>query len=374
MAVEKANDMLAVGKMPDILSTNSMSYFVDNAVKTGMALDLMPYIEEDEQWKQQIHSSVFETWQDENGHLYTIPDALEWAGYWYNKEYFKKAGIVDEHGQADLPETWEEMKETVQKLEEWIDETEGELSVFSLEEVQLVEYLFPVRLAGAGEIGKRSLQFPEEGIDPEVVKRTIEDLTFLKEFSDDVENIESAREQFREGKTIIYFNGVWEAQALMESRRNESFAYANYPSESGESISVMTAPSGYILAKQEDPQKEEACIRFMKYMLSDAVQEEIALETEQVPCNSQVNEAILADNGTLFGNAVGVVRLADYPIQTLTSTWNVQKNDIIYRNLIPVLEGRTTLEELFCQLEVNQRMRDMSKKKKVFSSDADDED
>ena len=51
VAVKKANDMLAVGEMPDILSTNSQSYFVDNAVKTGLALDLMPYIEADPEWK-----------------------------------------------------------------------------------------------------------------------------------------------------------------------------------------------------------------------------------------------------------------------------------------------------------------------------------
>ena len=92
VAVEKANDMLAVGEMPDILSTNSLSYIIDNAVKTGMALDLMPYIEEDPEWKEQIHPSVFETWEDEQGHLYTIPDALEWAGYWYNADYLKAAG------------------------------------------------------------------------------------------------------------------------------------------------------------------------------------------------------------------------------------------------------------------------------------------
>lgn len=357
VAVEKANDMLAVGKMPDILSTNSLSYFVDNAVNTGMALDLMPYIEEDEEWRAQIHTSVFETWQDEIGHLYTIPDALEWAGYWYNEEYFIKAGIVDENGNPDIPTTWEEMRETVQKLKEWIDESGKDISVFSLEEVQLIEYLFSARLAGTGEKGMHSLHSPEQGVSREAISGTIDELAFLKGFSEDVENIESARQRFSEGKTIIYFNGVWEAQVLMESKRNTSFDYANYPSESGESISIMTVPSGYILAKQEDKRKEEACIRFMKYMLSDCVQEKIAMETEQVPCNPDVNESVLADNGTLFGDAVGTVRKADNSIQTLTSVWDVKKTDIIYKNLIPVLEGQITQEEFFHQIETEIKLR-----------------
>ena len=33
IAVETANDMLAVGKMPDIINTNGLSYYVANAVK-----------------------------------------------------------------------------------------------------------------------------------------------------------------------------------------------------------------------------------------------------------------------------------------------------------------------------------------------------
>ena len=32
IAVEKANDMLAVDRMPDVVSTNGLSYFVQNAV------------------------------------------------------------------------------------------------------------------------------------------------------------------------------------------------------------------------------------------------------------------------------------------------------------------------------------------------------
>ena len=121
VAVEKANDMLAVGEMPDILSTNSLSYIIDNAVKTGMALDLMPYIEEDPEWKEQIHPSVFETWEDEQGHLYTIPDALEWAGYWYNADYLKAAGITDENGDVKIPRTWSEMIGTAEDIRDWND-------------------------------------------------------------------------------------------------------------------------------------------------------------------------------------------------------------------------------------------------------------
>lgn len=344
VAVEKANDMLAVGEMPDILSTNSLSYIIDNAVKTGMALDLMPYIEADPEWKEQIHPSVFETWENEQGHLYTIPDALELIGYWYNEDYMREAGIVDENGEPDLPETWEEFMQTAARLQEWINGSGKDISVFSLEENQITEFLFPARLAGDGEEGMESVQDPEEGISRTALEHTVSDLRTLNAYSQGVDNIESARQRFSEGKTVIYFNGVWESEALEESGLKDSFGYAVYPSADGGGISYVSPPSGYVLAKQEDKQKEEACIRFLKYMLSDEVQERIAMETGQAPCNPKVSEETLAESGTLFGKSVEIVQTAEHQIKTLVCAWDAEKREILSECLIPAMEDPVSMD------------------------------
>ena len=346
VAVKKANDMLAVGEMPDILSTNSQSYFVDNAVKTGMALDLMPYIEADPEWKAQIHPSVFETWEDEQGHLYTIPDALELIGYWYNEDYMREAGIVDANGEPDVPETWDEFMETVDRLQDWINASGRDISVFSLEENQMIEFFFPARMAGDSEEGMNSVQCPEEGISREALNHTVADLRTLSTYSQRVGNIESARQQFSEGKTVIYFNGVWESEALEKSTLKDSFGYADYPSADGSSISYVSPPSGYVLAKQEDKQKEEACIRFLKYMLSDEVQERIAMETGQLPCSPKVSEAVTAEGRNLFGEAVQTVLSADHQIKTLVCVWDTEKREILSENLIPSLDDPAVMEEM----------------------------
>lgn len=351
-AAEKANDMLAVGEMPDILSTNSLSYFVDNAVKTGMALDLMPYIEADPEWKEQIHSSVFETWEDSQGHLYTIPDALELIGYWYNADYIKEAGIVDEAGNPDMPETWEEFMEMTERLQEWTKGTD--ISVFSLETDQVTEFLFPARLAGDGPAGLASVQDPEDGISRTALEHTVSDLETLNSCSQGVDNIESARQRFSEGKTVIYFNGVWEAEALEESRNSDSFSYADYPTVDGQSLSYVSPPSGYVLAKQTDQKKEEACIRFLKYMLSDEVQERIAVETGQVPCNPKVSESTVVRDGTLFGEAVKTVQEADIQIKSLTSVWDTGKRDILSGYLMAGLSYPQKMEEMIEKLETDR--------------------
>ena len=49
--------------MPDIISINGFSYYVENAVRRGMVMDLMPYIEADEKFKEEIPPAVFEAWE-----------------------------------------------------------------------------------------------------------------------------------------------------------------------------------------------------------------------------------------------------------------------------------------------------------------------
>lgn len=51
-----------------------------------------------------------------DGKAYKIPKGVTTQGLIYNKEMFKKAGIVDENGEAKPPETIEELREVAKKL------------------------------------------------------------------------------------------------------------------------------------------------------------------------------------------------------------------------------------------------------------------
>ena len=46
IVMEKAADMLAVDKTPNIISTNGNVQYVSNATKKGVALDLTPYLQD----------------------------------------------------------------------------------------------------------------------------------------------------------------------------------------------------------------------------------------------------------------------------------------------------------------------------------------
>ena len=92
IVMEKAADMLAVDKTPNIISTNGNVQYVSSAKKKGVALDLMPYLQEDAAFASNISPQILEALQEPDGALYTLPDAVEYIGYWYNASLFNRRG------------------------------------------------------------------------------------------------------------------------------------------------------------------------------------------------------------------------------------------------------------------------------------------
>lgn len=349
VAVKKANDMLAVGKMPDIISTNGLSYYVSNTVKRDMAMDLMPYIEQDEELMESIHPSVFEMWKTKEGALYTIPDVLEVAGYWYNKAYFEEAGI------EDIPRTWEQFEEVITKLDGWILDTQQDITVSSLEQAQLSENLFLARLAGENVNGRMSAEDTSVDLDIQTISQTMNTLEKLKKVSSDAGNIENARQNFSDGKSILYFNGVWESDALSESKNKVQFQYAAYPTNDGETLAYISPSSGYVFAKQQDQEKAKASIRFLKYMLSENVQKKMAIRTGQAPSNPNVSSEDVEKENPVLGNAISAVYRADVQIKTIWSVWPEEKLQTVQEYCNQILQEKW--ETQFAQ-EMAERLND----------------
>ena len=61
------------------------------------------------------------------GKVYGIPNGVDDRALFYNKDLFKRAGLVDENGQARPPRDWDELEEYAVKLTERDDK--GKLKV-----------------------------------------------------------------------------------------------------------------------------------------------------------------------------------------------------------------------------------------------------
>ncbi len=329
IAVEKANDMLAVEKMPDIISTNGLSYYVKNAVRQEMALDLMPYIQGDEELKAMIHPSVYEGWETAGGHLYTVPDALEVAGYWYNKKYMKAAGLTDAGGEIQEPQTWEEFLAMTERLAAWAAENKEDVCVCALDQLQKVEFLFPARLAGEGADGYASISSASAGVDENVLETVMRDIGIICARSRKVENIENAHQEFADGKSVIYFNGIWESKSLIAKMEQENIGYSAYPCDNSRKLAYISVSSGYVLAKQKNVKKEEACIRFLKYILSKEVQHKLAVSTGQMPSNPEIDRGKVWKENPVLANAIDKMYGADVQIKMIRSVWPESRVNIV---------------------------------------------
>lgn len=351
IAIEKANDMLALDEMPNIVSTNGQSFYVENAKKRGKLLDLMQYIRNDQEFMKLIHPSVLEVWTNTDGSLYTLPDALEVMGYWYNERYFKEAGIEDENGEVALPKTWEEFFEVCKKLEVWNRKSGMMDSVFALENVQVVENLFLARLGGESTEGLIMATGVPESYDTEVFRSVVKDFSNIYRYSKNTDSLENARQYFIEGSTAMYFNGVWESEIIQSCERSDEIAYANYPTNYGMELSYVSPSSGYVVYDSPDERENEAAIRFLKYMLSRETQTRIAIETGQAPSNPMMDNKVIAEKYPVLGNALETAHHAGIQLKTITSTWNSEAIDMISESLEKACISENELEKMIENLE-----------------------
>ena len=112
---ELPSDSAYVDKMKTLAASNALPDVVmgkegirELAVKNGQAVDLMPLLEEDPEWKEAVGEGAIEYNKDGDA-LYSIANAKQVIGYFYNKEMFDAVGIKP-------AETWDEFMSNNEKL------------------------------------------------------------------------------------------------------------------------------------------------------------------------------------------------------------------------------------------------------------------
>lgn len=334
ITIDKGEEMLAVDRMPDILSTNGYEDFVKYAVGKGYALDLIPYLEKEEGLSECIPASVLES-QMEDGALYTVPDVVELSGYWYNKEIFRQAGIEKN------PETWEEFWAMCQQLQNWSEQEQNQVVPVVMEAGQAAFAFTGARIAGEGREGLKMLEKKPENFQHPAIEAALKDLIRIYEYSGNMStslNENDALDAFNKGKAAMYFNGAW-ANVMISSKIPAGFS--NYP----EGVCLETITSGYVLSNTQGEKKTEAAIRFLKYILSEEVQRRILRETKQVPVNQNISYLDFKEELPLLIEAVETSQKAEIKVQSLRSAWGAEIVDWMQEHIGSLLDGSVTVEE-----------------------------
>ena len=209
IVMEKAADMLAVDKTPNIISTNGNVQYVSNATKKGVALDLTPYLQEDATFASDVSPQILQALQEPDGAVYTLPDAVEYIGYWYNASLFRQAGITDTgtpEGTVVPPRTWEEFWAACDALAQIAPQT-GAVPLQM--QVSQMGFFLGARLAGASEQALAFMQKEASVCRREDAELAVSELLRALSYDTQRGSTPDIRQNFFDGKSAICIDGVW---------------------------------------------------------------------------------------------------------------------------------------------------------------------
>ena len=347
--VSKVGDLLSVGNIPDIifLAGDGRESIYEFMTKKGYALNLMPYIEEDEDFQKNISPSAFRYWTTQENEIYTLSDVLMISGgYWYNKNIFEKAGI------EKVPYTWKEWFHACEKIKEYALLNNEPVNTVEIDYEQIT-YLLSVLLYDEGSQIPLQMQRDPLDMNSRDVTHALQKLENIAAVSTIINsmNFRDSLEDFNEGKTGMYINGVW-ASSLIEEGLN--VAYAPFPTSDGKGVSAVSSATGYILGNTGNEKRMEASVRFLKYMLSEPVAYRLLTETGQIPSNPNlgITEEIA---GERLYQAVEIVKKREDIIEVPANIWGSAGKEKYGNLIISYLGKKITLEELSEKIKIEEK-------------------
>lgn len=328
---EKVKEMISVGKMPNLIyiGETSMDTLYSFMVDQEYVIDIMPYIQQDEELKTMISQETLDRWQTEDGRLYTVTDVLNTGGYWYNKQIFSNAGI------EKAPETWEEFLECCRKICQWGDEKK-------LDTVPL-----HLNMDTAAAI----IQAGMEGEHPEDAgqRKLSQILDVLKKIDKyaDAEKNYTYRDNLRSfnvGHCAICVGEIANEHMLNPNLQME---YAVFPSVDGSSVGFISSYPGYFIGSSCDEEQKKACVRFLKYMLSEKIQRRIWKETGNVPSNPNVDISGISRNEEVRYQAYQQLMKADVRSELPGNCWGDNALEEFQNSIFEYLSGDLSDQEIY---------------------------
>ena len=343
VVIDKACDMLAVDRMPDIISTNGRGIYVANATAKGTALNLTPHILNDQELYNSVPQALLSQIKN-NQPLYSIPDVLEVQALWYNRSILEEAGLL-QPGES-LPTDWDDFMVLCQRLVEWSQQTGRQIMPFALDQQRYLT-IFMALLASRG--GEPYLRQLSQGYLDGGMIQSLELLRDLSRFSwpDHFPlGINDGRQAFVDGRSVFFLNGVWDNMVFAGTDLEKDIGYSPYPGLNGVTVSYVSLSEGYVISSMASQTQQSVCLDFLKYILSEEVQTRIVEETLQVPLNPAVKVELIREAHPLLGMALEEAYKAQVQVPTVYSLWHESVIESFHANIASFLEGKISAKEM----------------------------
>ena len=332
--LRKVEDMIMVGDTPDIIAFSGMgeNSIYNFMVENNMALDIQPYLEEDLEFDRDVSETNKKYWTTGAGDLYTVVDVLSLSGgYWYNEEILEKAGI------KQLPETWNEFIDMCNRINEWSKEESTELKPLRPSAEGYLYFMDHMLFSEKDSVSEIS---DEDFVD---TLKKMESIYHFSKFENTSYSYRDETRLFNEGRIAIYVNGVWGAPMISEKIHAK---YALLPTNDGISMSCESASLGYVLGKSGSKEREDASVRFLKYILSKKVQTQILERTEQFPANPNISLEKYKNEKNRMYQAATLVLDAERKIEIPDNVWSASQKEYFTDNIFKLLTNEMEKQEL----------------------------
>lgn len=332
--LRKVEDMIMVGDTPDIIAFSGMgeNSIYNFMVENNMALDIQPYLEEDSEFDRDVSETNKKYWTTGAGDLYTVVDVLSLSGgYWYNEEILEKAGI------KQLPETWNEFIDMCNRINEWSKEESTEVKPLRASAEGYLYFMDHMLFSEKDSVSEIS---DEDFVD---TLKKMESIYHFSKFENTSYSYRDETRLFNEGRIAIYVNGVWGAPMISEKIHAK---YALLPTNDGISMSCESASLGYVLGKSGSKEREDASVRFLKYILSKKVQTQILERTEQFPANPNISLEKYKNEKKRMYQASTLVLDAERKIEIPDNVWSASQKEYFTDNIFKVLTNEMDKQEL----------------------------
>lgn len=288
---DKMKILAASNELPDLV--DGKNGLRDLAIKNGQAMDLLPVLEADPEYRADLGEESIQANMSEDGKLYSIVGNSQVVGYYYNKEMFADAGI-------EPAKTWDEFTENCEKL---LAKGYTPMALMTGENSWTTNLLLSSMIGTAGEAGNTLMNtyHPETYQTPEVIDALERMKLYLQKYTtaDAIGALyANAANNFEQEQAAMIFNGLWMTTDFTNPEKcpegfDEKVGIAAYPEQG----LIANYAEGFVVCSTT-PEKQDAAVKLMK-CFTDAEGQRISMElANNIPAgnNVEISEDFKAAN------------------------------------------------------------------------------
>ncbi len=291
---ERIQVVLGGEEKPDIFYSWAGD-FTERFIREGLILDLTPYLEADQEWKDSLMQPQIDIYTTDDGMVYGIPFRLDCKLFVYNTQIFEENNL-------EVPTTFDELIQVCETLQ-----AAGitPISFGNLEPWSASHYIGTLNQLCVSDDVREKDYNPSTGefTDPGYVQALEYYQQLLPYMTENPNGIkpDMGRMNFSMGQAGMYYAELVEIPSIRRDNPDIQFGMFKFPEiegAAGNPDSLTGAPEGFVICSET--QYPDECVEFLKWFLGPEVGQEQCQEIGYFNA-SKIDVSVLTDQALIDG-------------------------------------------------------------------------